>query len=307
MEKIYDLIIIGADAGGLTAGIYAGRKKLNALILSKKEGGQSILTDTIENFPGFDLIAGKDLIAKIRAQAEKFGVSVKEGEEVESISQNNGNFTIKTKTGEFEAKSVIIATGKNPIRLGIPGEKEFENKGVSFCSICDAPLFGGKDVAIIGSGNSGLESATDLLEYANKIYVLEYGDEIKGDESTQEKLKKTGKVEFIVNAESQEIKGGAFVEKIIYKDRKTDEQKELAVGGVFVNIGWLPASAFLKGFLEMNPHGEIIINQKTNETSVKGVFGAGDVTDVKYKQSVIAASEGAKASLSAYDYLNGKN
>ncbi len=287
---IYDVVIIGGASAGLTSGIFAGRKKLNAVILSKEVGGQSLLTNTIENFPGFDSISGREIITKMRAQVEKFGVEIKEGVEVKSIEKSGDVFSVNVKNGDkVEAKSVILATGKNPRRLGIPGEKEFENKGVSFCSICDAPLYGGKVVAVVGSGNSGLESARDLVKYAEKIYVMEYGPEIKGDESTQE------------------IKGGTLVEKIIYKDKKTGEAKELAVGGVFVNIGWIPATGFLKDFVKLNEWGEVVIDHNTTETSVEGVFAAGDLTDIKYKQCVTATGEGAKAALAAYDFIASKN
>jgi len=307
----YDLAIIGAASAGLTAGIYAGRKKINTVILSKEVGGQALLTDTIENFPGFDSISGKELASRERAQAEKFGVEIKEGVEVESMEKNGDDFLIKIKGGDsIGAKAVIIATGKNPRRLGVPGEKEFENKGVSFCSICDAPLYGGKDVAVVGGGNSGLESAMDLTKYANKIYVLEFGGKIMGDESTRERLAQTGKVEFVTNVEVLEIKGSVLVEKIAYRDRKTGEVKELSVGGVFVNIGWVPATGFLssegKDFVKLNDRGEVVIDHRTTETSVKGAYAAGDVSDVKYKQCVIAAGEGAKAALSAHEYLMGK-
>lgn len=304
---IYDMAIIGGASAGLTAGIYAGRKKMKTVILAKQIGGQSLLTDTIENFPGFDQISGRELISKMRAQVEKYDVEINEGVEVESIenrASTDGNFLIKMKNGEsVEAKSVILATGKNPRRLGVPGEREFENKGVSFCSICDAPLYGGKDVAIVGGGNSGLEAATDLVKYADKIYILEYNPKIIGDESTQEKLRKTGKVEFIVEAQVLEIKGDKFVQKIIFKDEKSGEEKELPVGGVFVNIGWIPATGFLKDFVDLNEHGEIIINHKTTATSEEGAFAAGDASDTKFKQCVIASGEGAKAALSAYEYL----
>ncbi|HDO23671.1 MAG TPA: hypothetical protein ENG99_00430 [bacterium] len=301
---IYDIVIIGGAAAGLTAGVYTGRKKMNSVILTKEVGGQSLLTDTIENFPGFDSISGRELINRMRGQVEKYSVEIKEGIEVESIEKKNDDFLIKIRNGEpIETKSIIVATGKNPRRLNVPGEREFENKGLSFCSICDAPLFSGKDVAIVGGGNSGLEAAMDLTKYANKIYILEYDSKIKGDESTQEKLKQTGKVKFITNAEVREIKGSDFVEKIAYRDRKSEEIKELSVGGVFINIGWTPSSAFLKGFVDLNEQGSIIINPKTNESSISGIFAAGDVSDVKYHQCVIAAGEGAKAVLSAYEYL----
>lgn len=317
---IYDVIIIGGSPAGLTAGIYIARKKLNAVVLTKNVGGQCLLTDTIENFPGFDLISGRELSEKMRAQTEKYGVSVKEGVEVESIEKKNGNFLINLKGEEkavkpplggltakqnMQARAIIIATGKSPNKLRISGEKEFENKGVSFCTTCDAPLFAGKDVAVIGGGNSGLNAALDLVKYANKVYILEYGPKIIGDELLQERLKQSGKAEFFVNAEAMEIRGDSFVEKIIYQDKKSGGTKEIFVGGVFVNAGWLPATGFLSTQcgVDLNEKREIIINPKTNETSVQGIFAAGDVTDVKYKQCVIAAGEGAKAALSAYEYL----
>src|SRR3989338_3485466 len=304
---IYDLVIIGGATSGLTAGIYAARKKLNAVILTKEIGGQTLQTESIENFPGFEKISGPELIDKMKEQVQKYGLPVKSGTEVKSISETDGVFEISTNMpDEIKAKSVIIATGKNPRRLNVPGEKEFENKGVVYCSTCDAPLFGDKTVVVAGGGNSGLNSTFDLLKYAIKIYVMESEAKRRGDEFLQEKLKASGKVEFITNADIKEIKGTNFVEKIIYLDKNNGQTKELAAQGIFVNIGWAPSSVFVKGFLETNEYGEIMINPRTNETSVKGVFASGDVTDVKYKQCVIAASEGAKAALSAYDYLKSK-
>lgn len=306
---MYDLIIIGADSAGLTAGIYAGRKKMNTLIVTKKIGGQSVLTDSIENFPGFDSISGADLINKIKTQVNKYNVPIKEGVEVEGIDVLNPNgsdkiFKIKIKDGdEIETKTIIIATGKNRKMLNVPGEKEFENKGVSSCTICDAPLFSGKEVVVIGGGNSALESATDLTQYATKITILTRGDKFRGDELTIEKLKKTGKVEFIFNAQVKEIKGTNFVEKIIYEDSVSRETREVNAGGVFVNIGWIPATGFLNGLVELNGYGETVVDPKTFETSINGIYAAGDVTDTIYKQNVIAAAQGATATLSAYNYL----
>lgn len=305
---MHDLIIIGGATSGLTAGIYAARKKLNALIITKEIGGQTLLTDSIENFPGFESISGHELIKKIKDQVEKYKLPIMEGKEIDSLTKIGDIFEVKTKIGEkLSAKAIIIATGKNSRRLNVPGEKEFENKGVVYCSTCDAPLFGGKDVVVAGGGNSGLNSAFDLLKYANKIYVMESGDKLIGDELLQEKLKETGKVFFMVKAEIKEVKGSSFVEKIVYLDKNDGKEKELSAQGLFVNIGWIPSSGFIKDFVKTNQFGEIIIDPKTNETSVAGVFASGDVTDVKYKQCVIAAGEGVKALLSAYDYLKKNN
>lgn len=320
---LYDLIIIGAGPGGLTAGIYAGRKKLKTAILTKQIGGQS-LSYTIENYPGLMGISGLELIEKTKKQVEKYNVEIKESAEISAIDKKNGNFLVKTESaplrqgfagqgGSFETKAIIIASGKIPRKLDVSGAKEFEGKGISFCTICDAPLFAGKSVAVIGGGNSALMSAMDLIPYAEKIYVLQHRERFIGDEILQEKLRNSGKVEFITNAEILEIKGEKFVEKIIYEDLsakaesasggKTGEKKELVVGGVFVNIGYIPNTAFAKNFLKLNEKKEIIIDPWTAETSVKGIFAAGDATNIPFKQYIIAAGEGAKAALSAYHYI----
>lgn len=306
----YDLIIIGAASAGLTSAIYAARKKLNFVVLTEKTGGQSLLTDKIENYPGFEEISGFELVQKITAHAKKYGAKILEGEEYEvlKIEKTVAGFLVSTKGGgDMEAKSIIIASGKRPRELHAPGEKEFTGKGVTYCSICDAPLFGGKNVAVIGGGNAGFEAAIDLLSYANKIYILEFENKMRGDEFTREKLEKSGKVEFITNAKIVEIKGDKFVNALIYEDKVSGKQKELKIEGVFINVGQIPNTDFLKGFLELNKFNEIIINNKTGETSVHGVFAAGDVTDIPFKQCVVAAGQGAAAALSAHKYLQSLN
>lgn len=305
---LHDVAIIGGAGAGLTAAIYSSRKKLDTILIAKQIGGQSVLTDDIENYPGFEKISGIELLDKMRRQAEKYGTEIKEGVAVGSIGKKDGNFLIKIKDDvDIEAKAVIVATGKNPRRLNVPGEKEFEGKGVVFCSICDAPLFGEKDVVVAGGGNSGLHTALDLLNYADNIYILEAGPKIIGEEILQERLVKSGKVKFFTESKIIEIKGGNFVEKVFYEDKKTGKTKEIQAQGVFINAGWTPATSFLSDFVNLNEEGEIIIDQKTNATSVAGVFAAGDCTDVKYKQIVVAAGEGAKAALSAYNYLASKS
>ncbi len=300
---IYDLIIIGAGPAGLTAGIYAGRKKLKTAILTKQIGGQS-LSYTIENYPGLMEISGLELVEKTKKQVEKYDMEIKESAEISAIDKKNGNFSVKTEKGDsFEAKAIVIASGKMPKKINVPGAEEFEGKGVSFCTICDAPLFAGKSVAVIGGGNAALMAAMDLIPYAEKIYILQHRQMFIGDEILQEKLKKSGKVEFFVDAETKEIKGKNFVEGLIYENLKTGEKKELAVGGVFENIGYVPNTAFVKNFLKLNEKEEIIIDPWTGETSIKGIFAAGDATNIPFKQYIIAAGEGAKAALSAYYYI----
>ncbi len=301
---VYDLIILGSGSAGLTAAIYASRKKLNTIILTKQIGGQSLMASEIENFPGFFKISGAELIEKMKEQAVRYGVVVKDGITILAIKKKDGIFSVKTDQGEiFESKTIIISLGKTYRKLEVPGAKKFEGKGVSFCTVCDAPLFAGKNTAVIGGGNAALKSAMDLLAYSPKIYVLQHLNKFIGDEIAIDKLKASGKVELLTNAETTEIKGKDFVEGLIYKDLITGEKKELAIGGVFVNIGQIPNTDFLKGFLALNHRGEIIIDARTTQSSVEGVFAAGDVTDLPYKQCVIAAAEGAKAALSAHEYL----
>jgi thioredoxin-disulfide reductase len=300
---LYDVVIIGADIAGLTAGIYAGRKKMNAIIVSKTIGGQSIYAGAIENYPAIDVIPGAVFVTNAKNQVKKFGVPIEDGEQVLSLSKNGENFIVKTQNKEYVGKAVIVATGKSPRKIGIPGEDKFFGKGVGICAICDAPFYTNKDVAVVGGGNSAFDSAYDLLSYAQKIYVLQYKDKFVGDESMYEKLKASGKVEFLVNALTKEITGDSQVDGLVYEDTKTKETKKLDISGVFVNIGQSPNTSFAENFLELNERKEIKINSKTGETSVKGIFAAGDVTDCPHKQAVIAAGAGAVALLSAFEYL----
>jgi len=299
---MYDLIIIGGGPAGITAGIYAARKKLNTLLITKEWGGQIIDASEVENWPGTQKISGLDLTNQMKEHLNNFELEKKEGREVINLEKKE-NFLIRDdKKEEYEAKTVLIATGKIPRSLDIPGEKEFKGKGLSICSTCDAPMLKDKDVAIIGGGNVGFNMALDLSKYANKIYVLEFLEKTQGDELLKEKLEKTGKVEIYTNVAVKEIKGSQFVESLVYENRDGGENKELKVQGVFVAIGMMTKAGFAEGLVELNKEGEIMID-KDNNTKTQGLFAAGDITDVKYEQIVIAASEGAKATLSAHDYL----
>jgi thioredoxin-disulfide reductase len=300
--KKYDLVIIGAGPAGITAGIYVARKKINTLLLSKDFVGQTGKALLVENYPGFEQIEGAGLMARLKKHLEKFKIEIKE-ENAVKLKKNKDLFEIKTNSSEYSAKSVIIASGAKPRSLGVPGEKEFVGRGISYCTICDAPFFKGKTVAVAGSGNSGIEASLELTKYAKKVYILEFSPKLKADEINQEKIKKNNKIEIILSAQIKEIKGENFVKSVIYQDRNSKELKEIFLDGIFIQIGWEPAADFAKGLVKFNEKNEIEINLLTNETKTPGLFAAGDVTSIPFKQMIIAAGEGAKAALSCHDYL----
>ena len=301
---MYELIIIGGGPAGITAGIYATRQKLNTLLVTKDFGGQiAKKAVTIENFPGFEEISGMELIQKLEGHLKKQEINI-ERKEVVKIEKIENSFFIYTKENDkFEAKAVIIASGADPRPLEVTGEKEFIGKGVSYCSICDGPIFSGKDVAIIGGGNSAFETALFLSNIVNKIYILEYGSETKADKENQEAVEKAGKTEIITMAALKEIKGDKFVKSIIYQNRETKEEKTLSVEGVFVQIGLQPATSFVKDLNILNEKDEIIIEAETYRTKTPGLFAAGDVNAGQFKQIIIACGEGAKSALAAFNYL----
>ncbi|MCX6764906.1 MAG: FAD-dependent oxidoreductase [Candidatus Nealsonbacteria bacterium] len=302
MKNIYDLVIIGGGPAGITAGIYAARKKINTLLLSKDFVGQTGKALLVENYPGFEQIEGAELAAVLKRHLEKFKIEIDE-ESVIGLKKNKDFFEIKTKNLEYSAKSVIITSGAKPKFLGVPGEKEFVGRGVSYCTICDAPFFKEKTVAVAGSGNSGIEASLELTKYAKKVYILEFSSKLKADEVNQEKIKKNNKIEIILSAQIKEIKGENFVKSVIYQDQNNKKLREIFLDGVFIQIGWEPAADFAKGLVNFNEKKEIEINLLTNETKTPGLFAAGDVTCILFKQMIIAAGEGAKAALSCYDYL----
>jgi len=302
---LYDLAIIGGGPGGVTAGIYAARKKIKTVLITDTFGGQSLVSDDIQNWIGTKSISGFDLAKNLeehlRAQE---GVEIVDGDLVLKVEQAGENFKLETKNGKtIETKTVLVVAGSRRKRLNVPGEAKFEGKGVVYCSTCDAPLFNEKQVAVLGGGNAGLEAVIDLFPYASKIYLIHRGEMLKGDPATQEKIRIHPKVEIILNAETQEILGDDFVSGLKYKDKATGEVKELALQGVFVEIGIQPNSEFIKNLVKTNDFGEVIIDPKTQQTSCKGIWAAGDITDVLYKQNNISAGDAIKAVLNIYGYL----
>ncbi|MBS3172449.1 thioredoxin-disulfide reductase [Candidatus Woesearchaeota archaeon] len=301
----YDVIIVGGGAAGLTAAIYTCRKKLKTAVISLDLGGQTMLTNHIENYPGFDLIPGPELMSKFEQQASKFGAEIIMGE-VESIKKKKNSFSVELKTKEkYESKTVILAFGKTARRLNIPGEDKFFGRGVSTCATCDAPFYKEKTVAVIGGGNSALEAAELLTQFAKKVYLTHRRKEFRADEITIDKIKKMKKIEILLDYLPKEVKGDKFVESFVIENTKTKEQKILKVDGVFVEIGYELKTDWLKNLTKLTELGEIIIDNRCR-TSQAGIFAAGDVTTVPFKQTIISAGEGAKAGLEAYKYIKGE-
>ena len=301
--EVYDLIIIGGGPAAMAGAIYAARKALKTLVLAKEQGGQLLLTREIENYPGIQRIGGFELAERFRKHVERYGVPMKIGVEVTGIERSGEDFVVKTKDGSYTAKAVLIATGGRSRPLGVPGEKELTGRGVSYCTTCDAPLFKGKRVAMIGGGNSAFEGVIDLLPIATEIHVVDIADHWFADPILQAQVLNSDKVRTYQQHRVVEIRGEGFVSSIVIESLKSGERKELAVEGVFIEIGTVPNSDFVKGFLELNGRGEIVVDRETFQTSVPGVFAAGDVVEGLDKQIVIAAAQGAQAALSAYRYL----
>ena len=299
----YELAIIGGGPAGVSAGIYVARQKLNTLLIAKNFGGQMARKAVdIENYAGFEKISGLELIQKFEKHLRKNKIDI-ESDSVGKVKKINKGFVVSTVSGkQFQAKAVIVTSGADPRPLEVPGEKEFIGKGVSYCTACDGPLFADKEVAVIGGGNSGFEAALALQNYAKKVYILEYSSEIKADETNQKLAQKSG-VKVITDAALKKIQGEKFVDSVIYRDRKSKKLITLKVQGVFVEIGSQPATSFVKDLVDFSEKDEIMVDPRNNMTKTPGLFAAGDVTDVKWKQIVVAAGEGCKAALSAYEYL----
>ncbi len=301
---MYELIIVGAGPAGMTAAVYAARKRLNTLLISDDVGGQPITTVGIENYMGYQFIEGPELMQKFEEQVRQFpsDVKVQVGQKAESLSRIDGGFEIKTDKGEIHrAKAVIFATGKRPRKLNVLGEKEFLGRGVTYCAICDGPLFAGENVAVIGGGNSALEAAEDMIRIAQHVYLISLTP-LTGDRILIDKVTGASNLTVFVDHEILEIKGKGRVEGIKIRDLKSKQQRELDVGGVFIEIGLIPNSEAIKAITTLNRFGEVEVNY-ANETGVPGLFAAGDVTNVPEKQIVVAAGEGAKAALQAHRYL----
>lgn len=303
--KIYDVIIIGAGAAGLTAATYTCRKKLSTIVISADIGGQTSLTNHIENYPGVDACPGPDLMNKFKQQAENFGAEITI-DKVTKVDKNKNIFTIKTANNKtFEGKTIILAFGKVHRSLNIPGEAKFLGRGVSTCVTCDAPLFKNKTVAVIGGGNAAVEGAIELADIgAKKVYLVHRRKEFRADEITVDKAKAHKKIEMVLNYSPVEIKGDKFVTAVKVQDIESKKVKDIIVDGIFVEIGYEVDTGIVKHLVKLNEKNEVITDEQ-RKTSDPAIFAAGDVTTTPYKQTVISAGEGAVAALTAHRYLTG--
>lgn len=303
---MYDLIIIGAGPAGLTAALYAARRTLKTLVLTENLGGQTILALKIENYPGAMDLSGIELMEKFKQQAESFDAEIK-FDLVEDIKKSNDVFEVLTKSRQtYKSKAIILAFGKIPRKLNIKGETEFLGKGVVYCATCDAPLFSKKDVVVVGGGSSAADAALLLSKIANKVYLIHRKNKFNAEDILVERMQKNSNIEFVLNSTVEEIKGTDFVEKVVIKNIETLDLSEINTQGVFIEIGFEVKTDFIKTLIKLNEVGEVIID-KFNQTSLPGMFAAGDITTVPYKQTIISAGEGSKAALSVYNFINNIN
>lgn len=299
---MYDLIIVGGGPAGLTAAIYAVRYGLNTLVLEKSViPGQIATTDVVENYPGFPTISGLELMDKFTEHATSLGVDI-QTDEVKKIEDLGDKKKITTHDGEFETKALIIATGANPKHLGVPGEEELVAKGVSYCATCDGPFFSGEEVIVIGGGESAITDALILSNIASKVYVVHRRDQLRSSQVLQDRVFARDNVEFIWNTVLEEIIGNDAVETVVLKNTITDDTKEMKTSGVFIYVGIVPNTWMVD--VEKNEHGFIKANEKM-ETSVAGIFVAGDCRITPLWQVVTAVADGAIAAVSAYEYISG--
>lgn len=302
-KKTYDIVIIGGGIAGLTAAIYARRKLLSTLVISIDIGGQNLLTEEEENYPGYTGKSGPKLMQIVYEQAISFGAEFVFGRVTKMEKTKDGMFkTILGNDEQYVSKAMILAHGKAAKKLGVPGEDKFIGRGISTCATCDAPLYKKKTVAVLGGGNSALEAAELLTKFATKVYLIHRRDSFRADEVTVEKVKKSKDIEMLLNSTVSEILGSEKFEGIVAENLNTHEKKELKLDGLFLEIGHVLDTEWLKDLADLNQLGEIKTS-KSCETKTEGLFAAGDVTDGPFKQTVTAAGEGAVAGLSAYNWL----
>ena len=296
---MYDLAIIGGGPAGIAAGVYAARKRLKTVFIAEIIGGQSMDSFGIENWIGTPKIAGLDLAKSFDAHLRTYAadlVDIKLGERATNVEKTSTGFTVTTSKGKYETKAVLVATGGIRRKLDVPGAAEFENKGVTYCASCDGPLFSGQDTVVVGGGNAGFETAAQLLAYAKSVTLVHRSGEFsKADASTVEAVLKHPNMKTFCDSTPTEVKGDGFVSGVVIKNSKTGETKEIPAAGVFVEIGMVPSTQYVKDILPLDPLGRVVVNPKNQRTGVDGIWAAGDCTDELYHQNNIAAGDAVKA------------
>ncbi|MBW2988715.1 FAD-dependent oxidoreductase [Candidatus Woesearchaeota archaeon] len=299
---MYDVIIIGGGISALGAAIYCGRFQLNTLVIGEKIGGTIVLTDDISNYPGFDKITGMDLFDRLKKQASGYDISF-QSQKVDKLERCTNCFKVSSKGKRYSAKAVIIATGTEWRKLNVPGEKEFTNKGVHYCALCDGALYKDKAIAVVGGSDSAAKEALLLSQYGKKVYIIYRKEKLRAEPVTLQMLSKNRKIEIIKNTNVREIKGEKFVNTVIL-DKPYKGSKEFALDALFIEIGHIPLSNLAKeAGIKLNEKGEIITGKGTSATSMKGAYACGDVADNKFKQAITGVAEGVIAAYSAYQYI----
>ncbi len=305
----YDLAIIGGGPAGVAAGVYASRKRLKTVFITDNFEGQSTVSSGVENWIGDINIPGIELSKKLKEHLLHYSkdiIDIEEGQRAEKIEKKGDLFEIHTKKGAYQAKAILICTGSHRRKLEATGATQYENKGVVYCASCDGPLFANMDVVVVGGGNAAFETVAQLLAYCTSVTLLNRGLEFRADPVTIEKLSSNPKLKIIKNAVVKEVKGGKFVSSLTYTELTTNEDKEISVGGVFVEIGLIPNTDFLKNILDINSYGQIVVDPRTQMTNTPFIWAAGDCTDGLYHQNNIAAGEGVKALEDIYMHLHTK-
>lgn len=303
----FDCIVVGAASAGLTAALYLARQSSSTLVISKDIGGQALLTDDIENYPGFDEISGFELMNKFQQQAASYGAKFVYDEVVSVDRLDDGTFSVRTRDQEYRSTAMILAFGKTPRNLDVPGEEQFRGRGVSYCAVCDGPLFKNNSIAVVGIGEHVMQAAVYLSGLASKLYVVYKGSRVNEDDEMYQQLKSRPNVEFLINYSVERIEGEMGVKSVFIRNNAKDstEKRELNVDGLFIEMGYVARTDFISGLVDLTPNKEIVTD-KLGNTSQEGVFAAGDVTDIPYKQAVISAGQGSVAALSAYNYIQKK-
>lgn len=315
---MYDLAIIGGGPAGAAAAVYASRKQLKTLLLTAATaegggqdfGGQSVVSADIQNWIGTISISGPEFAGALEKHVRAYGsdaVDVHAGEKVTGIAKKDTGFEIRTETGAtYHTKTVLVATGSTRRKITVPGASAFEHKGITYCASCDGPLFAGKDVVVLGGGNAAFETAAQLLAYAKSVTLLHRSESYRADPVTVKKVLAHPNITAITNAELLEIRGEKFVAGLSYRDKKGGETRELATEGIFVEIGLMPSTSFLEGIVELNDYKQIVVNPRTQQTSVPGIWAAGDCTDGLYHQNNVAAGDAVKALEDIYLHLHAR-